>query len=227
MDTKIVFGIIALVIAAIAATILLPGGRHVDEHPKLPWVINVDTQGHSEVFGLTLKKSLLNDAQNTFQQEPEVTLFRSPEGDIDIEAFFNNIFLSGLKATIILNMNVDETTANNMFDNGRRISQMGSGSKKVDLSAEDIERLGLSTFSSMTYLPAADLEPDLIRSHFGEPEEMIKMSEEVQHWLYPSKGLDIAIHANAKEVFQYVAPKDFDQVLAPLKTTTPRKEDKQ
>lgn len=221
MDTKIILGILGLVIAVIAATILLPGGRHVDEHPKLPWMINIDNQGNSEVFGLTIKKSLLIDAQNTFQQEPELTLFRSPEGRIDIEAFFNRIFLSGLKATVILNMSIDEQTAKSMFERGLRISQMGSGSKKVDLSAEDIAHLRLSTFSSITYLPATDLEPDLIKSHFGEPEEVIKNSDEIQHWVYPSKGLDIAIYANAKEVFQYLAPKDFDQVLAPLHTKNP------
>lgn len=217
MDRKIVFGIIAFVILAIGASILLPGGKKVEENPRLPWMIDVDIDGKTEALGIKLNHSTLYDAQLNFNQEPEVTLFRSPEGKMVIEAFFNRIFLSGLKANIVLSMDVSQEDAEAMFDRGLRISQMGDGSKKVDLSEVDIQTLLKTPFSSMTYLPAANLEPDLVESRFGVPSQKVAETETIEHWLYPSKGLDIAVNADGKEVFQFVLPKNFDKVMEPLK----------
>lgn len=221
MDLKIVFGIIVLVLAAIATAILMPGGRTVDEAPKLPWLINTDSEGYTEVFGLTIGQSTLSEAEQAFSQQAKLSLFRSPEGDMDIEAYFDRIFLSGLKANIVLRMDVDEVSASKIFERGLRISQMGSGSKKVELAEEDRELMGRTTFELLTYLPAADLDPELIAKHFGDPEEKIRETEKTEHWLYPAKGLDIAVNSETKEVFQYVIPKNFHKVREPLQGLAP------
>lgn len=216
MDLKIILGIVVVVLAAIAASILLPGGRTVEEHPKLPWMIEVDEFGHNKVFGLTIGKSTLHDAEISFSEQGKLSLFRSPEGKIDIEAYFDRIFLSGLKANIVLRMHVDQDLANAMFERGLRISQMGSGSKKVELTEEDRELLAKTPFELLTYLPGADLEPELIAKHFGEPQEKMTESDTIEHWLYPEKGLDIAVSSNTKEVFQYLPPAEFGKVITPL-----------
>ncbi len=44
---------------ALAAAILLPGGRTVEENPRLPWDLRLDSQGNLSVFGLVLGKSNL------------------------------------------------------------------------------------------------------------------------------------------------------------------------
>ena len=75
----------------------------------------------------------------------------------------------------------------------------------------------------LTYLPKTDLEPKVVGKRFGEPAEKIaEPGGRVEHWLYPDKGLDIVMDKQAKEVLQYVAPKDFARLRAPLEKFSTR-----
>jgi len=42
----------------------------------------------------------------------------------------------------------------------------------------------------------------------------------ITHWLYPDRGLDIAVNPDGREVFQYVMPARFNELLEPLETQT-------
>ena len=69
----------------------------------------------------------------------------------------------------------------------------------------------------MTYLPSINLQADLIEKRFGQPAN--KITDAVggaEHWLYPDTGVDIALHAEQKEVIQYVMPADFNKLQQPL-----------
>jgi len=60
-----------------------------------------------------------------------------------------------------------------------------------------------------------NLDETVILARFGEPENRIKLPG-VIHYLYPKKGLDISLHADSKEVLQYVMPEAFTQLTQPL-----------
>ncbi|MCP4933636.1 MAG: hypothetical protein GY927_05385, partial [bacterium] len=196
---------------ALATAILLPGGRRVEENPRLPWAISVDDAGRTTVFGLTLGESDLADARFNFQTDGEVNLFVSPDQRFSIEAYFDRLFLSGLRGDFIMTLDVDETRAAGMFERGLRISQLGSGAKKVKLAPSDLSLLKQSKITSVTYIPGADLDENLIQDRFGEPSQRIKEASGIVHWLYPDKGLDIGLNPKDKEVFQYTSPSDFKQ----------------
>ena len=51
---------------------------------------------------------------------------------------------------------------------------------------------------------------------FGEPLRRIQEAGGISHWLYPDKGLDIAINPDGKEVLQYINPADFSRIIEPL-----------
>lgn len=217
MERKIFLGILTVTLIALAAAILLPGGRKADEHPKLPWNTQVDAEGHLTVFNITLGKSDLNQARQSFQDQGKANLFLTPDDHYVIEVYFQNIYLSGLKADVVLTLDLPRERAKAMFERGERISKLGTGARKVDLSGSDLEQLGQEKVAFMTYIPAADLDEPLIASRFGEPERKIQESDSpTSHWLYPSRGLDIAVNPDGKEVFQYVNPVDFEQILMPL-----------
>jgi hypothetical protein len=148
--------------------------------------------------------------------EPTLSLFRSPQGVYAVEAYFQRASLSGLRADFIFTLDIDQSTAEQIFDRGERISQLSSGSKKVVLSDNDRNLVLDSRIRHLTYIPGTDLEPELLLRHFGQPEQRITEAGGVEHWLYPAKGLGIAVNPEAKEVFQYIHPADFDQLLAPL-----------
>jgi hypothetical protein len=55
----------------------------------------------------------------------------------------------------------------------------------------------------------------VILARFGQPDKKIALAE-VTHYLYPDKGLDIALYKDAKDVLQYVSPQAFSQLTQPL-----------
>ncbi len=218
MERKIFFGILSATVIALALAILLPGGRPVDPNPRLPWQVSIDQSGLPTVLGITLGKSTLKQARDQFKEQGEMNLFVSPQQVYSIETYFQRLYLSGIRADVILTLNVDQKSLEGMYERGLRISKLGSGAQKVDLAEPDMARLEQTRIDHITYIPAIDLDEALIAARFGEPEQRIEESPEVNHWLYPANGLDIAVNREGKEVIQYVIPANFDQLLEPLKT---------
>ena len=217
MDRKIGFGLLLITLVVLAVAILSPGGRTVDPNPKLPWLIEVDAHGDTQVFGLTLGVSTLADAREVFQEQGKLNLFQSPQGEYAIEAYFQRLFLSGLRADMVLALDVGQQAAAEIFERGLRVSKLGSGAKKIDMTKPDQDLLAEERIALITYLPATDLDEEILSRHFGEPQQ--KLSEKksgIVHWLYPEKGLDIAVNPDGKEVFQYVRPSEFEELLKPL-----------
>ncbi|MEH6471705.1 MAG: hypothetical protein V7752_10660 [Halopseudomonas sp.] len=216
MDRKIPLVILAIVLVILAFAILAPGGREVDTNPKLPWKIDILSDGSPRVFDLTLGQSSLDDATQLLSESPTVNLFRSPEGLFNIEAYFQRVSLSGLRADFIMTLEIDQLVAAEMFARGLRISQLSSGSKKVNLAEVDTRLAMSSPIRHITYIPSTNLDAELIERYFGKPEQILDDPEGGAHWLYPNKGLDIALNPDTKEVFQYVHPDLFDQLVGPL-----------
>ncbi len=216
MERKLVAFLATLSLLAVALAVFLPGGRSPDEFPKLPWKIRLDPQGYSEVLGVTLGRTTLAEAQETFGAEAKINLFASPDQHYAIEAYFERLFLSGIKADLILTLDLPQQQAGRIYQRGLRVSTLGSGARKVDLAPEDERAMLQQPISHITYLPAADLEPELLGNLFGEPARRVPGKAGVTHWLYPDKGLDIAVNPDGKEVLQYVPPARFARLIEPL-----------
>jgi hypothetical protein len=104
-----------------------------------------------------------------------------------------------------------------MYNNGVRVANMGGGRQKITVAEADLAKLKQTPIASLTYLPKANLDAGMISSRFGEPAERIKERDSlIEHWLYPQKGLDIALDPEGKEVLQYVQPRHFESLRAPL-----------
>lgn len=216
MERNIVVGISAVTLVALGLAITLPGGRKVDQSPKLPWLITQNQAGFSTVFGITLEKSSLADARQIFQQQGVTNLFRTRVGRLAVETYFQNLYLSGIKADLVLTLDLAQSQLDQMYQRGLRISQLESGAKKIELSEQDLAVAATAVIGHITYIPAADLEADLIRSRFGEPASRIAESSGIEHWLYPTKGMDIAINPKGSEIIQYISPSRFELLSKPL-----------
>jgi hypothetical protein len=59
------------------------------------------------------------------------------------------------------------------------------------------------------------LNEEVVQTRFGVPSQLIQ-SDGVKHYLYPDKGLHIALHERSKEVLQYVSPEQFSELVQPL-----------
>lgn len=215
MEKKVFPLILGISIVLLAVAVLLPT-RAPDEHPKLPWDIRANADGSSTVFELTLGRSTLADARQVLQDSADVNIFIAEDGTRALEGYFQNIYLSGLRASFIVTLDLSPDAMEAMYHRGARVSTLDSGVKKVELSSQDLVAVEGLPIAHLTYLPGANLDPEVISARFGEPERRIEESPGLTHWLYPAKGLDILVDDKAKEVLQYVSPARFDSILAPL-----------
>lgn len=183
-----------------------------------PWQIEILPSGNSQVFGLTIGQSTLSEAEQSFKEAAEITLFVSKKSAPVIEAYFSQVKIAGLKSKMVMSIELPRQQIEVMLNRGARIATLESGTREVTLSSEDAQSVRQLPINSITYLPSIHLDDELIEKRFGLPSE--KLADPVSdavHWLYPAKGLDIALSAENKEVIQYVNPAKFDTLLRPLK----------
>lgn len=211
---KIYWGVGILSVLILAASLYMPG-KTVDQN-DLPWHIEHPTPDTTRIFGLTLGTSTAIDAERRFHEEAKPSLFKSPEGRLVAEMFFEQVVLAGLKSRIVISIDVPETELQAMYERGLRISTTGSG-KKITPAPEDAARMRTLPIGSLTYMPSIRLEDEIISKRFGQPGQRIReKASGAVHWLYPQHGLDITLGGEEKPVLQYVPAGDFGKLLQPL-----------
>jgi len=217
MDKKIILSVIALAVVSLSITLMLPDNT-VNDGDTLPWHIVHPTPDTTHVLGVTLGQSTLNDAELKFKEPAKVSMFKSADSKLAVEAFFEEVHLNGLKAKIVLNVAVPSYELQGIFNRGARMNNTPSG-KRITLNADDLARVRQTPIASLTYLPAAKLDEAVLIKRFGKPAQRIRetMSGTI-HWLYPQHGLDIALASNEKPILQYLSPTDFELLSAPLLT---------
>lgn len=218
MDIKIIAGVLVLAVAALVVGIMIPGGG---DRPTqtFPWQISQTEDGRTQVFGLTLGQSTLQQAEQVFQSDSELSLFEPApgKGQRVVEAYFDKVNLGGLSAKVVMVIALTPEQLQAMFERGTRISTLGNGSRKVTLHAEDVTRVRETPIYTITYLPRIRLDTVLLEKRFGKPARIVvEKDANTNHWLYPQLGLDIAVDENNNAVLQYVAPEQFDQLIKPL-----------
>jgi len=217
MDKKIILGVLALVAISISVLLMAPDNS-VNTPDTLPWKIAHPTPDTTRIFGITLGQTSLDETTKIFAGEAEIqiSLFKPTDGKLGIEAFTEEVNFNGLKAKIVMNIAVPERELQGMFDRGLRMNNTPSG-KRITLTADDLARVRQAPIASLTYLPNVRLEDEIIAKRFGEPAQRIRESKTgVIHWLYPQHGLDIVLGGKEKPLLQYVSPRNFEQLRAPL-----------
>lgn len=224
MKTKITVGILLVGISVATVSLLTPlpvdKEGHSQKPPEtqfLPWQIEPTAQGSIQVFGLTLGESTLQDAEDLFHGGAKVSLFVGADGQHKVEAYFDKVILGGFGAQLVMVMALSQQQQAAMFRRGTRLSNLGDGRKKVTLSGEDLQTVFATPIASVAYLTRARLDDELLRKRFGEPAQRItEVGNKTTHWLYPELGLDIALDDEGRAVLQYVSPKAFSKLTAPL-----------
>jgi len=216
-ESKIYWGVGILSVLLLAGTFFMPGNDS-RRNDVLPWHIEHPTPDSVRIFGLTLGESAARDAEQRFRQDAEPSLFKSPEGKLVAEMYFDQVNLAGLSSKVVLTINVPEAELQGMYERGLRMASTGSG-KKITMTPDDIARLRTLPISSLTYLPSLRVDETMFLKRFGQPSQRVKEKKSgLTHWLYPQNGLDITLGGGEKPLLQYVPPKDFDKLARPLTT---------
>ena len=221
MDRNLILSILGTALLGFVGILMLMPDPVDDGVVRLPWQVSRDESGRTQVFGLTLGETTLDEVRQVFGEDGEMNLFRTAEEPVrfTVEAYFEQIYLQRLRADFVMTLEADQERLREMYERGLRISQLGSGGKKVKLAPEDTEALAAYPISSISYLPKATLDESLIAQRFGEPARRLTESETgIVHWLYPDRGLDIARDSRGHVVIQYVDAADFPALAEPLET---------
>ncbi len=194
---------------------LLPESASQESAPA-PWEVTLTPEGSSQLLGITLGESTLQEAEQQWGESAKITLFLPPDGPAVVEGFFQRVISRGIQASIVVVVDIAEESIGPLFDRGARISTQGDGSRKVTLDNAGTQEVRASPIASLTYLPRADLSAEVIRNRFGPPTEIVPTEEGVEHWLYPAIGLDITLSDEEDEVLQFLPPDQFERLRTPL-----------
>ncbi len=189
-----------------------------------PWQVSVDEAGTSEVFKLKLGKSNINDALRLFVTSEQFLLTTQfvliqnqhvPQ-EIKLEAYFEKINLSGITGKLVLVFtgegDFDSISAWRTQDK----ASLNLEEKFVHIPQDKLKEFEFLLLSNITLVPNKNLSEQQLLTTFGKADEKIKMNDKTSHFLYPKIGVDVAINQKAKDIIQYVPPKDFYKIREPL-----------
>lgn len=212
--------LILLLLAAVIATAMLlrPGNPEPEAQPVsgLPWQIEILADGNTRVFGLTLSRSTLDDAREHFGPDMEVAVMARREETGALEAYYSRVTTGVLSGKMILAGELDKGTVERMRERAVKSRMTESNARKFTLSQEDLALAYDVSVATITFIPAANLDEEVAIGRFGQPGERIRASEQVEHLLYPEKGLVLTLDDKGKEILQYVAPRHFARLREPL-----------
>ncbi len=187
-------------------------GQHepASQLDNMPWEVDQLDNGSLRVFGLTLEKTSIQEANQIFASFGKTRLQVSTNSNgslvYQLVSIFDELTFGGLTAQIILSHQVEQAELEAIY------RSLDTTSKKSEVmllpvtSETEMHYLN-SVISSITYIPSIDYGLETIRQNFGQASTETKISDELQLWDYPKMGLQIQIHSTKPDRFVYAALK--------------------
>lgn len=187
---------------------------------NLPWQITPHPDGTTDVFGLTLGRSTLGEAETAFKTEAKLALFLFDDRVASLEAYFGRLRLGRISAALLAELELLDDEVEPLLDRATAREPAPSGARRVRLSPEDAQRARQRRIGRLSYVPAyIDLDEETLQLRFGEPAEIAPGPDGTQHWLYPGLGLVVVVNPSGSEMFHYCAPSRFDWLRQRLRET--------
>lgn len=213
-------------IAVLVALVLLvpfffPVGRPAPAdgvEANLPWRVEADGRGGSTVFGLQPGTSTLADVRRRFGPDLQVAIIASPGEPGALEGYYDQVSLGFVAARLIVTLDAAPAVVAAMRERAADSQYMESATRRIILAAADLALAERLPIRALSVIPAAKLDEPTLLGRFGPPEERIALADGRQvHLLYPARGIDLMVDSQGKELLQYVAPRDFELLRAPLR----------
>lgn len=190
--------------------------------PEAPWHAVVGADGSLQALGLRLPGSTLADAQRRWGDGLQVALMvgRVEAGRDELpalEASVESAAPGGVSGRVVLGAQATPAELKAWAVRAAKHEQVSASTRRLTLNAADAAQALRSPITSIAFIPTAQLDAEILRQRFGEPQQVIGAAEALQHWLYPARGLSIALDPKGRELLQFVPPAEFDARLrAPL-----------
>lgn len=210
-------------IGLLVALLLLTQNKNLNNNKPItgvyPWQVDILADGHSRVFGIVLGETSLESVNLVLKSRPAVGLFES-DGKLTLEAYYKNVTRGGLTGSYVFTLDLNDEALVSFKQRSTKGTPTESKAVKYEFDAEALSEIGKLKVRYLSYIPAVQLDEDVIVKRFGEPAQKLplKTKEQGAHYIYPDKGLDIIYKAESKEVLQYTQPKEFNLLLSPLQS---------
>ncbi len=221
----VVASLVAATLLVVGRDLTTPAGEHASAPSAgLPWQIEALPDGSTKVMGLTLaadpasgQGSTLQAAYDQWQNGMEIAIIAAPGEDGTLEAYVDPLPAGMINGKGVITAHLPREQIKAMRERALKAEFMESTTRKYKLDPMDLQAALKAPITALAFIPQANLDEAAIVSRFGEPAERVRSNGQLTHFLYPAKGLDIALDTEGKELLQYVAPTAFDQKLrAPL-----------
>ena len=179
---------------------------------SMPWKAAVTADGYTNVLGVDIGKDTFKQIMFKLQLLAEPALFETKDGKLSLEAYFGKKRFGALEARLITEMDADQALLKQMLDEkvgDREATPSNLWKYKITVKSTKIAN-DLRVWR-LIYLPVSDYEIKQMK-FFGEPDEKLKVSETAEYWLYPSRGIALLYDTAGKEIFYFVAPKEFQRL---------------
>ncbi|RDH84902.1 MAG: hypothetical protein DIZ80_05400 [endosymbiont of Galathealinum brachiosum] len=172
----------------------------------MPWEVDKLKNGSLRVFGITLGKTSIQDANQIFASFAETRLQITTDSNdyktYQLIANYNELIIGGLITKITLTYQLNQDELEEIANSVKNISN----TQRIQFHPIDnkTEMRYLNTaISTITYIPSVDYGLDTIRQNFGMATEEKPLDEDAQLWIYPEMGLHIHIYKNKLDRFVY------------------------
>jgi len=205
---RIFFLIFALLASVLLVFPFLNESENTEVITGLPWQIEIMPDESTQVFGLHLGVSRLSDALGILgDDDMELAIIAASDEVGNLEMYYGHYRAGVISGKLVVQANASEQKIKDWREHAVKSDYMASGqAKKYLLSGDELKQALNELVTGLTFIPAINLDEEIILARFGEPAERIQLEGAV-HYLYPEKGLDVALFENGKEVIQYVSPK--------------------
>lgn len=200
------------------------GWGHAPDASRTPWQVRVLENGGSQVMGLQLgpHASTLGDAKRVLagaRDDLQIAVIASPNEAGALEAYQDTASAGGLAGKLVLSVALDADSLRRLKRQAVKVEPLESGARRYSLPEAELAALWQLPISGITFIPSTQLDAATVSQRFGTPAQRIRGNEHLEHWLYPSIGLSLALDTQGREVLQYVAPAQFERLREPLLRT--------
>lgn len=184
-----------------------------------PWQTAVRGDGSVEALGIVVGRTTLREVQARQAggtAELQVALVAPRSGAAGLEGHVERFVAGGVAGRLVLGVASDAGLHEGWRLRAAR-SDPGAAAVRHTLSAADAAVALQGVVESLTFVAAARLDDATLLQRFGEPAQRLRSPDGMVHWLYPARGVSLAVDPEGRTVVQWVAPAAFESRLqAPL-----------
>lgn len=202
--------IAALSAASVALFYLTIDQQAPSKSVDMPWDIQVIDEQHSEVFGIVLNQTTLEQARDRFGKLEGLALFQNTQGMYTLEAYFGKVSFGPLSARLIGVLSIPDQQIDGLIETSVKRVITEDGSIRWTLAPEQQVAQADRKIRALTYIPGySGMDQAYLEQRFGPANRLEQVDETTQIMLYPTKGLRIMVDTEGKEMFDYVPLSDF------------------